>query len=144
VSHPLRVQTSHFSEIICETKQDRGGGHSRKCRLRVQDISLLEQVSFHYPIPVVPCQLQRSSPHTENMAQQLDLRQVLPCKLQPLISCSLDHSSLCDAPVSSHTRAQSQKGDSAAFDFEPRNSQEDCPDGGLQAWLVVLGVRLSA
>jgi hypothetical protein len=42
---------------------------------------------------------------------------------------------------SHHPDAQSEKCDSVAFD-SAKHSQKDCPDGGLQAWLVVLGVRL--
>ena len=77
------------------------------------------------------------------MAQQLNLGHTLPCKLQPLILYSLDPSTLSGAPFKSHPGVQNKKGDSAAFDPVPRkHTQEDCPDGGLQAWLVLLGVRL--
>ena len=72
------------------------------------------------------------------MAQELDIGQ----KLQPVISCPLDDSTLYG--ISSHPDAQSEKGDSAAFDSAPRtHPQDDYPDGGLHAWLMVLGVSLS-
>ncbi|KAF8265572.1 MFS general substrate transporter [Lactarius quietus] len=44
--------------------------------------------------------------------------------------------------VGFQSRGQSEKGGSATFDSAPY-TLGDCPDGGLQAWLVVLGVRLS-
>ena len=98
-------------------------------------------MSSHYPIPI-HFQLLRSLSHI--MAQQLNLKHTHPCKLQPLISYSLDHATLCGESVASHPRAQSENGHSATFDSEPRKrSQEECPDGGLRAWLVVLGVCLS-
>ena len=68
-------------------------------------------------------------------------------KIQPLIVCPLDHSVLYGA-VLSHPAEQGHQGEKAnpvAFDaVSQKPSQEDpaCPDGGLQAWLVVLGVRL--
>ena len=77
------------------------------------------------------------------MAQQFNLDHTLPCKLQPFILYSLDPSTLSGGPFKSHPGVQNKKGDSAIFDSLPRKqSQDDCPDGGLQAWLVVLGVRL--
>ena len=75
------------------------------------------------------------------MEQQLKLEHTLPCKLKPLFLYSLDHSTFYGASVPSHPGAQSEKCDSVTFD-SAKPSQEDCPDGGLQAWLVVLGVRL--
>ncbi|KAI9438146.1 MFS general substrate transporter [Lactarius indigo] len=70
------------------------------------------------------------------MAQELDLGQ----KLQPSLSCPLDHSALYSASDPSHPDAQSEKGYSATHDSTPLNRpQGDCPDGGLQAWLVVFG-----
>lgn len=72
------------------------------------------------------------------MAQELDPGH----KFLPLI---LDHLALDGASVSSHTGAQSEseKGVSMAFELAlPNRSQDDYPDGGLQAWLVVFGVRL--
>ena len=73
------------------------------------------------------------------MAQQLDLG----LKLEPSAPHPLDHSTLHDTSAPPHPGTQSEKSDSAAFDSEPQNqSQDDYPDGGLQAWLVVLGVRL--
>ena len=76
------------------------------------------------------------------MAQQFTVRHTHPSKLQPFISFPLDLLTLRDASIPSYPLAKSEKGDPAAFDSEL--PQEDCPDGGLQAWLVVLGVRLSA
>ena len=108
--------------------------------LRVQDISLLdrpEQALPHYPIPTL-FQLQQHLPLI--MTQQLNLGP----KLRPLILCSIDHSTSYVASVPSHPCAQ--KCYSASFDSAPPGQihpQEDYPDGGLQAWLVVLGVRLS-
>ena len=79
------------------------------------------------------------------MAQQLNLEHALPCKLQPLILYSLDPPALCGVSVPSHPVVQNEKDNSAASESAPKNqSQEDYPDGGPQAWLVVLGVRLSA
>lgn len=74
------------------------------------------------------------------MKQELDLAHTP----QPLILCSSENSnsSLCNA-VPSHLGSQSEKGDPVALDTAPRKySQEDpgYPDGGLRAWLVVLGV----
>ncbi len=75
------------------------------------------------------------------MAQELDLGH----KLQPFVPYSLDHSTLYGASDPSYPGTQSEKGNPVAFDSAPRNqSQDDYPDGGLQAWLVVLGVRLPA
>ena len=76
------------------------------------------------------------------MAQQLDLGHLHPRKSQPLILYSRGPSKLCGTSVPSHPEAQGEKGDSAPFDPAP-HSLGDCPDGGLQAWLIVLGVRLS-
>ena len=77
------------------------------------------------------------------MAQQLNLGHALPCKLQPLILYSLDPSTLSGSSFKSRTGVQNKKGDLTVCDSATRkHSQEDCPDGGLQAWLVVLGVRL--
>ena len=74
------------------------------------------------------------------MVQELDIGQ----KLQPVILCPLDDTTVHGASVPSYPDKQSEKGDSAAFDSEPRNDsqEEDYPDGGLQAWLTVLGVSL--
>ena len=48
-------------------------------------------------------------------------------------------------PCASHPVMQNAKDSSVASELALRKySQEDYPDGGLQAWLVVLGVRLSA
>jgi hypothetical protein len=77
------------------------------------------------------------------MAQRLNLGHALPCKPQPLIVYSPDPSTLGDASAPGHPVMKSEKGDSAASDLA-LHSLEDCPDGGLRAWLVVLGVRLSA
>jgi hypothetical protein len=78
------------------------------------------------------------------MAQQLNLECALPCKFQPLILYSLDPPTLRGASVPSHLVVQNEEDNSAAFKSVPQNdTQEDYPDGGLQAWLVVLGVRLS-
>jgi hypothetical protein len=64
-------------------------------------------------------------------------------KAQPVILCPLDDSTVHGVSVPSHPDAQSEKGDSAAFDSDLRDySQDDYPDGGLQAWLTVLGVSL--
>ena len=74
------------------------------------------------------------------MKKELDLEH----KHQPLILCSLDPSILCGT-VPSYPNTQSEKGSPVVFDQAPqKSSQEDsgCPDGGLQAWLVVLGVCL--
>ena len=74
------------------------------------------------------------------MKQEIDLGP----KHQSLILCSLDHSILYGT-VPSYPNTQSEKGNLVVFDPTPqKNSQEDqgCPDGGLQAWLVVLGVCL--
>ncbi|KAI9464986.1 MFS general substrate transporter [Lactarius psammicola] len=74
------------------------------------------------------------------MAQKLDQK-----TFQPSVPYSLDHSTLYGASVPSHPGTRSEKGDSVGLDSAPRNqSQDDYPDGGLQAWLVVLGVRLPA
>ncbi|KAI9446199.1 MFS general substrate transporter [Lactarius indigo] len=71
------------------------------------------------------------------MVQQLDLAHTLPGKFQPFILYSIDHSTLYGASVPSH---RCEKGSTTAIDSAPRQySQGDCPDGGLQAWLVVLG-----
>ena len=83
------------------------------------------------------------------MAQQLNLEHALPCKLQPLILYSLEPPTLCGVTVPSHPVAQNEKVNSAASESAPKNHsqedypEEDYPDGGLQAWLVVLGVRVS-
>ncbi|KAI9454244.1 MFS general substrate transporter [Lactarius psammicola] len=70
------------------------------------------------------------------MAQELDLGH----KPQPLILCSPDYPTLYGGSVPSLSSAQSEKSNSETFASAPRrHSQEDCPDGGLQAWLVVLG-----
>ncbi|KAI9446197.1 MFS general substrate transporter [Lactarius indigo] len=73
------------------------------------------------------------------MAQQLDFGP----KLQPFLLCSIDHSTLCDPSVVSRphpgAHAQSEKRDSEALDSASRYLPEDYPDGGLRAWLVVLG-----
>ncbi|KAN0141818.1 MFS general substrate transporter [Lactarius tabidus] len=74
------------------------------------------------------------------MKQELNLTH----KPQPLILCSSENSNstLCDA-VPSHLGALSEKGDPVVLDTAPRKYfQEDpgCPDGGLRAWLVLLGV----
>lgn len=74
------------------------------------------------------------------MKQELDLGH----KHQPLILCSLERSIL-HGTVPSYPSTQSEKGNPVVFNPAPqKNSREDsgCPDGGLQAWLVVLGVRL--
>ncbi|KAF8272784.1 MFS general substrate transporter [Lactarius quietus] len=72
------------------------------------------------------------------MAQQLDLG----LRLQPSASHSLGHST-STAPT--HVGTQSEKGDAVNFDSEPRNqAQDDYPDGGLRAWLVVLGAACAS
>ena len=74
------------------------------------------------------------------MKQEVNLEH----KIQPLIVCPLDHSVLYGA-VLSHPAEQCEKANPVAFDtVSQKPSLEDpgCPDGGLQAWLVVLGVRL--
>ncbi|KAI9459459.1 MFS general substrate transporter [Lactarius psammicola] len=73
------------------------------------------------------------------MAQQSNLGHKLPPKLQSLVLYSLDHSTLYDASVLSHPGLQSEKRNSVDFDSAPQRQQDDCPDGGLQAWLVLLG-----
>ena len=78
------------------------------------------------------------------MAQQLNLERALPCKFQPLILYSLEAPTLRGASVPSYPVVQNEKGNSVALKSAPQShTQEDYPDGGLQAWLVVLGVRLS-
>ena len=68
------------------------------------------------------------------MAEKLDLEP------KP-VSVSLDHSTLNGTSVLPHPGPQSEKRDSVTFGAEPRNhSHDDYPDGGLRAWLVVLGV----
>ncbi|KAF8264993.1 MFS general substrate transporter [Lactarius quietus] len=70
------------------------------------------------------------------MVQLLDLE----LKLQPSDPHSLAHSTLHRTIAPPHLATQSEKGDSVDFDFDPRNQfQDDYPDGGLRAWLVVLG-----
>jgi hypothetical protein len=80
------------------------------------------------------------------MAQRLDLGLTQPSKLQSetLNSYySLKPSILSGASLQSHPDVQNKKDHLAALKSVPwEHSQEDCPDGGLQAWLVVLGVRL--
>ena len=74
------------------------------------------------------------------MKQEVDLEQ----KIQPLIVCSLDQSVLYGT-VLSHPGEQGEKDNPVAFNTVSQTpSQEDvgCPDGGLQAWLAVFGVRL--
>ena len=100
-----------------------------------------EQASSHNPTPArfYSISYSRYFP-TLIMKQEVDLEQ----KLQHLIVCSLDHSVLYGAVIS-HPGEQGEKANPVAFDtVSPKPSQEDpgCPDGGLQAWLVVLGVRL--
>src|SRR5258708_2216341 len=61
------------------------------------------------------------------------------------VPVSLDHSTLDGASVPPHPGTQTEKCNSVTFGVEPRNqSQDDYPDGGLRAWLVVLGVRVPA
>ena len=73
------------------------------------------------------------------MVQQLDIGQ----KLHPVTLGPLHDTTVYGASDPTHPDAQREKGESAAFDSEPRNySQDDYPDGGLQAWLTVLGVGL--
>ena len=75
------------------------------------------------------------------MAQKLDLG----LKLQPSAPHSLDHSTFHGTSDPPHPDTQNEKGYSMTLDSEPQNqSQDDYPDGGLRAWLVVLGVRLPA
>ncbi|KAI9432733.1 MFS general substrate transporter [Lactarius indigo] len=72
------------------------------------------------------------------MAQELDLEH----KLHPFTSCYPDHSTstLHGGSVTSLAGVQGEKGISVTLTLAPhKDSQEDCPDGGLQAWLVVLG-----
>jgi hypothetical protein len=78
------------------------------------------------------------------MAQRLDLRLTQPSKLQSVsLYYSLDPSILSGASFQPHPGEQNKKDHLASLKSAPReHSQEDCPDGGLQAWLVVLGVRL--
>ena len=58
---------------------------------------------------------------------------------------SYDHPILHGNSASPQPGIQIEERDSVAFYPEPRNqSQDDYPDGGLRAWLVVLGVRLPA
>ena len=76
----------------------------------------------------------------QRKAQELDIEQ----KLQPVIFYPPDNSTFYDTSVPSHQDAQSEKGDSVAFELSPRNHpQDDYPDGGLHAWLMVLGVSPS-
>lgn len=79
------------------------------------------------------------------MAQQPNLGLTQISKLQSLsLYYSLDPSVLSGAPIKPHPGLQNKKDHIAALKPTPlEHSQEDCPDGGLQAWLVVLGVRLS-
>jgi hypothetical protein len=77
------------------------------------------------------------------MTQKLDVGHTLPCIPQPLLVYSPDPSTLCDASVPAYPGVKSEKGDSMTSDLALR-SLEECPDGGLRAWLVVFGVRLSA
>lgn len=76
------------------------------------------------------------------MAQQ-HIGNTLPCKPEPSIVYSPDPSTLYGTSASAHTGVKSEKGDSAAFDLA-LDVLEDCPDGGLRAWLVVFGVRTLA
>ncbi|KAN0140868.1 Major facilitator superfamily domain containing protein [Lactarius tabidus] len=75
------------------------------------------------------------------MAQRLDLRLTQPSKLQSVsLYYSLDPSILSGASFQPHPGEQNKKDHLASLKSAPReHSQEDCPDGGLQAWLVVLG-----
>ena len=58
---------------------------------------------------------------------------------------SYDRSILHGNSASPQPGIQIEERDSVAFYPEPGNqSQDDYPDGGLRAWLVVLGVRLPA
>jgi hypothetical protein len=48
-------------------------------------------------------------------------------------------------PTLGHPSIQIEEGDPVTLYSNPQNqSQDDYPDGGLRAWLVVLGVRLLA
>lgn len=77
------------------------------------------------------------------MTQRLYLGHKSSYKLQPVNLYSLDHSTLYGASAPSRPTVQSEKGGSVAFDSAPpEHLQDDCPDGGLQAWLMVLGVRI--
>jgi hypothetical protein len=73
------------------------------------------------------------------MEQQLHLRP----KLQLSSPHSLGHSTLHDKPAPLHPSIQIEEGDPVTLYSNLRSqSQDDYPDGGLRAWLVVLGVRL--
>ena len=78
------------------------------------------------------------------MAQQLNLGLAQPSKLQSLsLYCSLDPAILSGASFQSYPSVQNKQDHQAALKSASReDSKEDCPDGGLKAWLVVLGVRL--
>lgn len=77
------------------------------------------------------------------MAQQLNLGHTLPCKPEPSIVYPHDPSTMYGTSPSARTCVKSEKGDSATLDMAV-NALEDCPDGGLRAWLVVFGVRALA
>jgi hypothetical protein len=77
------------------------------------------------------------------MAQKLDHGHTLPCQPQPLLVYSPDPLTLCNASVPARPSVKSEKGDSSASDLA-LHSLEDCPNGGLRAWLVVFGVRFLA
>jgi len=75
------------------------------------------------------------------MAQKLDLGP----KLQPSALHSLDHSTFHGTSDPPHPGTRNEKGDVGTFDSELRNlSQDDYPDGGLRAWLVVLGAACTS
>ncbi|KAI9459460.1 hypothetical protein BJY52DRAFT_1223082 [Lactarius psammicola] len=79
------------------------------------------------------------------MAQRPNHGDTHPCKSQPLILYSPDHPTLYGASVPTRPGAQSEKGNLVASDPAPqKHSQDDYPDGGLQAWLVVLGASCAA
>jgi hypothetical protein len=72
------------------------------------------------------------------MEQQLHLRD------KPKLSSphSLDDSTLHGKSAPTYPEIQTKEGDPVTIDSEPRNqTEDDYPDGGLHAWLVVLGVR---
>jgi hypothetical protein len=69
--------------------------------------------------------------------------------LRPTLQLSSPHSlglsTLHGKSAPPYPSIQVEEGDPVTLYSNPQNqSQDDYPDGGLQAWLVVLGVRLLA
>jgi hypothetical protein len=111
----------------------RGGGPDSRYNLIGQN-KCCTTTLYRY----TPSYTDSQQPSIVIMEQQLHLRD----KLKLSSPHFLDDSTLHEKSAPPHPDIQIEEVDPVTFDSDPRNqTEDDYPDGGLRAWLVVLGVR---